>query len=369
MNNIKCIGCGATIQTDNINKKGYIDKKVLENKKDDEFYCKRCFDLKHYNKETKIQTSLDEYLLNLQSIKKDKGLIVYIVDAFDFEGSLIYNINEIINSNNILLVLNKIDLYLDSLNRNKIKSYVLKYLKEKQIKIKDIMLMSSFNDNDVKLLFDKIKELNNNKNVYFVGMTNVGKSTIVNKIIKMFTGEEDIITVSNTLNTTLENIYIPLNDECYLIDTPGLLNRNNLIYFLDKKTLDCITPKKYVKPRTFQLSPKQSLFIQGFVRIDFVDGEKSSFVANVSNNVLVHRTKLENASEFYEKHKDDILLYPTKKEREKLGNFVTKKVKFNKDNKIDIAISGLGFITVYGTGYLEVTYFNNVKVIVRKAMI
>jgi len=89
----------------------------------------------------------------------------------------------------------------------------------------------------------------------------------------------------------------------------------------------------------------------------------------VSNNVLVHRTKLENASDFYDKHKDDILLYPTKKEREKLGNFVTKKVKFSKENKIDIAISGLGFITVYGTGYLNITYFNNVKVIVRKAMI
>ena len=50
---IKCIGCGATIQTENVNKKGYIDKKVLENRKD-QFYCKRCFDLKHYNKDSKI---------------------------------------------------------------------------------------------------------------------------------------------------------------------------------------------------------------------------------------------------------------------------------------------------------------------------
>ena len=331
--NIKCIGCGATIQTEDINKKGYIDKKVLENKKDN-FYCKRCFDLKHYNKEQKIKTPLDEYLLNLKTIQKDKGLIVYIVDTFDFEGSLIYNINDIVNSSNILLVLNKIDLYLDSLNRNKIKNYVLKYLKEKQIKIKDIMLMSSFNDNDIDDLFNKIKELHNNKNVYFVGMTNVGKSTIINKIIKKFTGEEDIITVSNTLNTTLENIYIPLNDDCYIIDTPGLLNRNNLIYFLDKKTLEYITPKKYVKPKTFQINPGQTLFIQGFVKIDFIEGERSSFVTNFSNNVLIHRTKLENSDEFYEKHKDDILLFPTKSEREKLGNFVTKKVKFNKIKKL-----------------------------------
>ena len=158
------------------------------------------------------------------------------------------------------------------------------YLVFKEIKIKDVLLMSSFKDDDIEMLFNKIKEMHNNKNVYFVGMTNVGKSTIINKIIKKYTGEEDLITVSNTLNTTLENIYIPLNENCYIVDTPGLLNRNNLIYFLDKKTLEYITPKKYVKPKTFQLSPKQSLFIQGFVKIDFIDGERSSFVTNFSNS-------------------------------------------------------------------------------------
>ena len=62
--NVRCIGCGAEIQTDNINKKGYIDKKVLENRKDS-FYCKRCFDLKHYNKSNPVETSLDEYLKNI----------------------------------------------------------------------------------------------------------------------------------------------------------------------------------------------------------------------------------------------------------------------------------------------------------------
>ena len=366
--NIKCMGCGATIQTKNKNKKGYIDPKVLENKTDS-FYCKRCFDLKHYNKENKVQTSLDEYLKNLKEIKKDKGLFVYIVDLFDFEGTLIYNINSILESNNILLVLNKVDLFLDSINRNKIKDYVYRYLKDKDIKIKDLILMSSFNDDDIDELYQKIKDLHQNKNVYFVGMTNVGKSTIINKIIKKFTGEDDVITVSNTLNTTLDNIYIPLNDKSYIVDTPGLLNRNNLIYFLDKKTLEYITPKKYVKPRTFQLNPGQSLFVNGFVRIDFIEGEKSSFIGNFANNIIIHRTKLENADNFYEEHKDDILLYPTKQERPKLGNFVCKKVKFNKDQKIDIAVSGLGFLSVYGTGFLKITYFNNVKVIVRKAMI
>ena len=49
-----CIGCGAKIQSTNPLKEGYINIDVLNKKKreDRDFYCKRCFDLKHYNKNT-----------------------------------------------------------------------------------------------------------------------------------------------------------------------------------------------------------------------------------------------------------------------------------------------------------------------------
>ena len=38
--NIKCTGCGATIQTDDVDKKGYIDPNVLKKHKKS-FYCKK----------------------------------------------------------------------------------------------------------------------------------------------------------------------------------------------------------------------------------------------------------------------------------------------------------------------------------------
>lgn len=366
--NIKCIGCGATIQTTDKNKKGYIDPKVLESHPES-FYCKRCFDLQHYNKASNITVSLSDYIANLEKIKKDNGLIVYIVDAFDLEGTLIKGINNIFKSENIILVLNKVDLFINSIKPNKIVNYVRKYISEKSIKVKDIMIMSAFNNDDIEALYNKILELHGNRNIYFVGMTNVGKSTIINKIIEKYTGEENVITVSNTFNTTLDNIYIPLNEKNYIVDTPGLIDRNNLIYFISKETLEFITPKKYVKPKTFQLNPGQTLFIQGFVRIDFVEGNRSSFITHFANNILVHRTKLENADKFYDEHKFDVLHFPTKDEIAKMGNVVTKKVRVHEDQKIDIAISGLGFLSVYGECYLEIKYFNNVRVITRKAMI
>lgn len=367
---IRCSGCGALIQTKDQNKAGYINQNVLEKHKDGDFYCKRCFELKHYNKNTVLEIENDDYFSNLEQIKKDKGLIVYIVDLLDLDGTIIENINTLFKSENILLVVNKVDLFLDSLNRNKILQYVRKYLKDKNIRVKDAFLMSSFEDEDIDLLLGKIKELKNKKqNVYFVGMTNVGKSTIINKIIKKYTGIADLITVSNNVNTTLSNIYIPFDDDSFLVDTPGIVNRKSLIYYLGKESYEYITPKKFIKPKTFQLNPEQTLFISGFLRIDFLEGNRSSFISNFNNNLLIHRTKLENADKFYEEHKDDILKFPMEEEREQLGEFVSKTICFDLDKKIDIAIFGIGFISIYGSGKLKITSFKNVKWTIREAIV
>ena len=369
--NIKCLGCGASIQTEDINKAGYIDKDVLAKYKDGNFYCKRCFDLKHYNKNITLEMDNERYYKNLEAIKKDKGLIVYIVDLLDLDGTIIPNINDLYKSDNILLVANKIDLFLNSINKNNIYNYLRRYLKELNIKVKDVFLMSSFNDNDIDDLIEAIKLIKkDHQNVYFVGMTNVGKSTILNKIIYKYTNELDLITVSNNVNTTLDNIYIPFDDNSYFVDTPGILNLDSLIYFLDKDSYKAISPKSYIRPKTFQLNKNQSLFIGGFARIDNLDNDgKTSFITNFNNNLLIHRTKEENADEFYDKHKDDILKNPTKEERDKLGKLISKEIIISKDKKIDISIYGLGFITISGNGRIRITCFENIKWKIREAII
>ena len=133
----KCLGCGAIIQTDNPNEKGYIDKDVYMKRKAD-FFCKRCFALRHYNRDFEYPFNNEMYQKNIAKIKKDNGLIVYVIDLFDLEGSLIDNINQIFKTDKVIIVLNKVDLHLDSLNLHKVEIYVRQYLKKRKVNYLDL---------------------------------------------------------------------------------------------------------------------------------------------------------------------------------------------------------------------------------------
>lgn len=53
-----------------------------------------------------------------------------------------------------------------------------------------------------------INQVRNNEDVYVVGTTNVGKSTLINKLIEISVGEKDVVTTSRFPGTTLDMIDI-----------------------------------------------------------------------------------------------------------------------------------------------------------------
>ncbi len=67
----------------------------------------------------------------------------------------------------------------------------------------DILLTSARKSNEMADLLEKIEEYRNGRDVYVVGVTNVGKSTLINQIIKQTAGVQDLITTSQFPGTTL----------------------------------------------------------------------------------------------------------------------------------------------------------------------
>ncbi len=107
MSKIICKGCGAVLQTTDKNKEGYIAK-IDESKKD--LYCQRCYKLIHYNQMPKIIANNADYEKIIDSLLTKKGLIILVVDIFDFTGTFIPSILNKLRNKEVILVANKLDL-------------------------------------------------------------------------------------------------------------------------------------------------------------------------------------------------------------------------------------------------------------------
>ena len=371
-NKIYCIGCGAEIQSENQNKQGYLPKSVVEKSiEENNLVCKRCFRLKNYNEVSDVELGAEDFYKLIKTLSKKDGLIVKVVDIFDFSGSWIEDVIDIVGNNkDIVLVANKLDLLPKSVKQNKIKQWLFKMLKAKGIKVKDILLISAIKNHGIEEAAARIDELRNGKDVYIIGATNVGKSTFINKLIELTTGDKNVITTSHFPGTTLGMIEIPLDRATSIYDTPGIILDYDIAHYLDAKSLKLVMPKKEIKARVFQLNAEQSLFFGGMARVDFVKGERQSFTLYASNLVDIHRTKLSNADALFEKHLGTLLKPPFEDNISIFKNQVKKNFKID-DRKIDIVISGLGWITVNSNSGCEIDIFvpEEIEVFVRESII
>jgi ribosome biogenesis GTPase yqeH len=371
-NKIYCIGCGAEIQSENPNKQGYLPKSVVEKSmEENNLVCKRCFRLKNYNEVSDVELGAEDFYKLIKTLSKKDGLIVKVVDIFDFSGSWIEDVIDIVGNNkDIVLVANKLDLLPKSVKQNKIKQWLFKMLKAKGIKVKDILLISAIKNHGIEEAAARIDELRNGKDVYIIGATNVGKSTFINKLIELTTGDKNVITTSHFPGTTLGMIEIPLDRATSIYDTPGIILDYDIAHYLDAKSLKLVMPKKEIKARVFQLNAEQSLFFGGMARVDFVKGERQSFTLYASNLVDIHRTKLSNADALFEKHLGTLLKPPFEDNISIFKNQVKKNFKID-DRKIDIVISGLGWITVNSDSGCEIDIYvpEEIEVFVRESII
>ena len=345
MEEINCIGCGVKIQTDHAEKVGYTPASSIIKSEINTVYCRRCFRLKNYNEVIETELTSDDFFKILQGIAIYDALVVNIIDIFDVAGTIVKGLIRHIGGNDLIVVANKIDLLPRSVNHRRIKHWLNKEVRDLGIKPLDIAIVSSVRGDGIDGLMNMINKYRKKRDVYIVGCTNVGKSTFINHLIRQYAGiSETLITTSRYPGTTLDIIDIPLNNDSSIIDTPGIINEHQLIHYVEKKYLKIIIPKKEIKPGVYQLKPKQTLYVGGLVRFDFVQGARTGFITHFSNNLKIHRTKLDNADKLWENHAG-ILLTPVIKDESELRKL--KRHVFNvNDDKIDIVISGLGFITV-----------------------
>ena len=331
----RCLGCGIVLQDQNILQEGYTTS--LDND-----ICQRCFRMKNYGEYQVVTKSNDEYLEILKRVGETKDLVLYITDLLNLEKNL-EEIRSII-PNKMILVLNKIDVFPKSVNENKL----IEYLESKNIHFEEVIVVSANNNYNIDYLLKRIKYHQTSKNVYVVGHTNAGKSSLINKIIHNYSESTQELTMSPLPSTTLNTITIDIDEFLTLIDTPGLVDNGSILNHVESSMVKKISPRKEIKPRTFQLRKNQSIVIEDILRIDYIEGEKNSFTLFISNDLRVKR--------LYNIIQNDDL---------KDKNKITYEMKYDED----LVISGLGFIKIVNKGIIDIYIDKDVDTFVRKSLI
>ncbi len=328
-----CEGCGVKLQDENILQEGYTTSF-------DNPLCQRCFRIKNYGEYQIVTKNNDEYIEILKRIGETKDLVLYIVDILNIEEDL----NEIRNiiPNKMILVLNKKDVLPKSVKEEKL----ISYFNNMDNPFEKVIIISSEKNYNIDYLLKQIKLYQTSNNVYVVGHTNAGKSTLINKLLKNYSTNLRELTISPLPSTTLNTIKIEINDYLTLIDTPGLVDSGSIINYLDQDNFKKINPKKEIKPKTFQIRKNQSIIIEDILRIDYVEGEKNSFTFYVSNGLKVKRIA---------------------NKRDTLKNLQKRTYQLKYDE--DLCINGLGFIKTVNKGVVDVYLDSRVTTYIRHNLI
>ena len=336
MNNEKrCKGCGILLQDENVLQEGYTTN--LEND-----VCQRCFRMKNYGEYQVVVKDNEEYLEILKKIADTKDLVLYITDLLNLEKNL-EDIRNLI-PNKMILVLNKKDVFPKSVKEEKL----IQYFENKGIHFEEVIVVSASKNYNIDHLLKRIKYHQTSRNVYVVGHTNAGKSSLINQLIKNYSENTQELTMSPLPSTTLNTVQIEINEHLLLIDTPGLVSKGSVLNYVNEDMVKKISPKKEIKPRTYQLRRNQSLIIEDIVRIDYVEGEKNSFTVFISNDLKVKRLlNLVHHEDLMDKNKS------------------TYDVKYDED----FVISGLGFIKIVSKGKIDVYIDKDIDTYFRRSLI
>ncbi len=321
--------------------------------------------MKNYHELQSSPLTKKDFLNILQYIGEQDCLVVYMIDLFDFNGSIIPGLTRHVNDNDILVLANKRDLLPKSLNDRRLKQWLQRQLKMVNIKPKDVILTSAKKNYNFDEIMAAIETYRKGRNVYVVGVTNVGKSSFINALLKNYTTEHDqFITTSEFPGTTLDLIEIPFDEETSLFDSPGIVNEDQFTHIIPAGMLDTILPKSEIKPMSFQLDSKQSVYVGGLARFDYIEGERQPIIFYFSNKLKMHRTKTINADRIYNQHN---VLSPELPDIENIDQM--KKYQFALDGKSDVVISGLGFIKIDRKAVVQIYVPEKVSVFIRETLI
>ncbi len=334
-NNKKCLGCGAFL-TNDPNSLGYVNKNL-----NDVDYCIRCFRLRNYSEIDNSNLNIADIEKQIEQLDYSKSIYIFhVVDVMDLDNTVLRNFINF--QNKLVFIVNKMDCLPKQYNAELTASMIYKTIESFGYNDPKIIFTSSFNKSSIKKINKLVANVNIRKQkALFVGCSNVGKSSLINQLLRLNDQNEEL-TVSPFINTTilLKQIKVGKN---LIIDTPGLPQKQNILNYVENKDVKRIINLKNSCSINYFINPNQTLQIEGLLSIDYLEGTKSSFTFYISKDLKISRMKSSNADKNWEINISNPKII---KFLPKYHEYKEIEICLDKDCKHNLDVSGLGLITL-----------------------
>lgn len=365
----RCYNCGVVLQDENPKKKGYIPRSFLENNpvvKDRVIYCDSCYESMKDINSGELNQNIDEQSLTiLEDARASDSLIVWVVDAFNFNGTLKKSVIEKIRGLRVAVLVTKKDLLPTNVKDSKIEEFV----------------RINFNDNGIDPVYIKVLNIENlqiyeeilndclkgrkGHDVYLIGDLNVGKTTIINNCLKFFVNKTyravRAIEYPQTKTIVME---LPLSRSSSLYVLPGFALDISVIGKVEKKVQKAILPCKKAKIIPLTLYENQSVTLGNLAAFTLVKGKPTAMKIYVAEDVQSKKISANQLDNYFLDNFNKKEVKPISNKFINFKDFEVFEYQMDEDHlKHDIAIEGLGWITFISNGQrIQITAPNGVAI-------
>ena len=177
-----CTGCGAPLQMDAQQERGYITAEAFMR---DRPLCRRCYRLIHYGQMEAVQIGEEEYRTAIMRALGKPSLVLYVLDAFDMAGSAVRGLAGMLQQHEVIAVANKVDLYPRGTNRDRLRTWLGREAARLQITHRTLLPVSAQTGEGLGELLDLLVQTAHERATVVLGMANVGKSSVLNRLLAM----------------------------------------------------------------------------------------------------------------------------------------------------------------------------------------
>lgn len=328
-----CQGCGATLQTEEPTRFGFVPTHLLEQ---DALLCQRCFRINHYGQNEIGAVKPSDALKSISAGVEWSTGVCLVVDLLDFEAGLPPALLGLMRGKDVVLAVNKVDLIPKTTPLKELGRWVKSRLDYYGLPKVKVVLVSAANGYGFPPLADLLTTLG--KNILFVGITNVGKSSVLQRLLHMRIGGGKRKNIEPTISpypgTTVNVSRWPCPGGLVLADSPGFVPQGRISDLVSVELAQEIIPHKSLSSHLYPVQAGDVIAIKGLAAVECISAtDQGLLLGFTGSGVNWQKTSSKQLDKWLQKNTADA---PIK-------NWEAHLVQL--EPREDLVISGLGWVS------------------------